>query len=182
MNGPKASRGRDGLVLVGARGSGKTTVGLILARRLGARSFDLDREIEAQSGQTIAEIFAEAGEEGFRDQEECVLRKVSHEFPGSIIATGGGAVLRPINRQRIREHGRVVWLQARPDELARRIAADGTSASSRPALTSAGVLQEIETVLAQRAALYAEVADDTVDSTESSAGEVASAILARWSL
>lgn len=171
---------RSGLALVGYRGSGKTTVGRIVAERLRRPFFDSDREIEVRSGRGIAEIFAESGEQGFRDWEDRVLEELCTEHPGAVLATGGGVVLRAGNCRRLREHGRVVWLQARSDELARRIAADGATANSRPALTSAGVLEEIESVLAKRAPLYAEIADFAVESTETPPAEVASAILARW--
>lgn len=168
------------VVLVGGRGAGKTTVGRLLAERVNLPFWDADCEIEAQTGRTIAEIFAESGEPGFRDVEEQVLETLCREHPRSVLATGGGAVLRSSSRRRIRDHGLVVWLRARPEELARRIAHDDATAHARPPLTQAGVIDEIEHVLAERAALYAEVANFAVDATDAAPEDVANAIVAHW--
>ncbi len=172
------SRPGRGLALVGCRGSGKTTVGRIVAESLGLPFFDCDRVVEARSGRGIPELFAESGETAFRDWEERVLADLCARHPEAVLATGGGAVLRRANRERIREHGRVVWLKASPLELARRIALDAET--QRPALTSAGVIDEIECVLAERTPLYAAIANDAIDATDSPPEEVARTIIARW--
>jgi shikimate kinase len=176
--------GRDragrGLVLIGCRGTGKSTVGRILADRLGRPFRDSDREIEARSGRSIRTIFAELGEPAFRDWEERTLAELSAESPGAILATGGGAVLREPNRRTIRAFGFVAWLTADPDELARRLKADRAGLAGRPALTPAGTLDEIVQVLAARSHLYAGLADAVIPTDGRDPPAVAEAILGCW--
>ncbi len=175
----KAGSGR-GLVLIGCRGTGKSTVGRILADRLGRPFRDSDREIEARAGRSIGTIFAESGEPAFRDWEERTLAELSAESPGAILATGGGAVLREANRRRIHAFGFVAWLTADPDELARRLKADRAGLAGRPALTPAGTLDEIVQVLADRAPLYARLADAIIPTDGKDPRAVAETILECW--
>ena len=170
---------RRGVVLVGYRGTGKTTVGRILADRLGFAFRDADLHVEALAGRTIASIFAEEGEQVFRDFEETVVADLTKEI-GAVIATGGGAILRSTNREAIRAVGFVVWLKADPETLARRLRRDQTRLNARPALTSAGTLDEIGDVLAARTPLYRDVADIEVDTVDRSSFEVALDILQAW--
>ncbi len=102
----------QGLALIGYRGTGKSTVGRILADRLNRKFLDADLEIEARAGRSIRSIFTEWGEAVFRDWEEQTLAELTSAFPDAIVATGGGVVLREINRHRIRGLGFVVWLRA----------------------------------------------------------------------
>src|SRR5262245_34728391 len=95
---------RQGLALIGLRGTGQSTVGRILADRLGRPFADADVELEAAAGLSIPSIFEEFGEPCFRDWEERVLGELTAR-PGLILATGGGVVLRASNRQRLREFG-----------------------------------------------------------------------------
>jgi shikimate kinase len=169
-----------GLVLIGYRGTGKTTVGRILADRLGRPFHDADREIEARAGRSVRSIFSEWGEPAFRDWEERTLAELSSESPGAVLATGGGAVLREANRTRIRDFGAVFWLTADPAELARRLAADRAGLAERPALTMAGTLDEIVEVLAARTPFYAELADAAIPTDGRTPLEVAEAILRCW--
>lgn len=169
-----------GLVLIGYRGTGKSTVGRILAEALGRSFLDSDREIEARAGRSIRSIFTESGEPAFRDWEERALATLTAENPGSILATGGGAVLREANRRRLRGFGFVVWLTADPAELARRLEADRNSLAARPALTAAGTLDEITQVLEARSPLYAELADAVIPTDRKEPREVAEAILGCW--
>ena len=113
-----------GLALIGYRGTGKSTVGRILADRLDRPFLDADLEIEARAGRSIASIFAEWGEPAFRDWEERTLVELTATYPDAILATGGGAVLRASNRELLARFGFVVWLRAEPAELARRLEAD----------------------------------------------------------
>ena len=129
------SRG-PGLALVGYRGTGKTTVGKILADRLDLRFLDADLEIEARAGRSIVSIFAESGEPVFRDWEEHTLRELVEHHPEAVLASGGGAVLRPANCRLLLDFGFVVWLRADPAELARRLEADLQAGTERPALTA----------------------------------------------
>jgi shikimate kinase len=169
-----------GLVLVGYRATGKSTVGRILAARVGRTFRDSDREIEARSGRSIRSIFAEWGEPAFRDWEERALAALAAESPGAILATGGGAVLRESNRRTIRAFGFVAWLTADPAELVRRLEADRAGLAGRPALTAAGTLDEIVDILAERSPLYAQLADAIIPTDGREPGDVAEAILECW--
>lgn len=145
------------IYLTGYRGVGKSTVAPIVAEKLGWQWADLDVELETRAGRTIREIFAQSGEPTFRDLEATLLE----EFAGrcdSVVATGGGIILRPGNRERLK-HGFVVWLKADPEMIEARLAADPTTRERRPNLTAAGGIDEIRRVIAERTSLYEEVAD-----------------------
>jgi shikimate kinase len=156
---------RQGLSLVGTRGTGKSTVGRILADRLFRPFLDADVELEEKIGRSIAAIFAADGEALFRDREELVLSELTAAHPGAILATGGGVVLRAANRAALRSFGVVVWLRTDPAVVVARLQADGRGLHHRPALTPAGTLAEVATVLAERTPLYQEVADLIVDTS-----------------
>jgi shikimate kinase len=182
MSGQAMSEGSPGrgLVLIGYRGTGKSTVGRILAERTGRRFLDADREIEARSGRSIRSIFADSGEPAFRDWEERTVAELIAEAPGSVLATGGGAVLREANRRRLREFGFVAWLTAEPAELARRLEADPSGLADRPALTPSGTLDEIARMLADRTPLYRGLADEVITTDGRDPQDVAGAILECW--
>jgi len=146
------------LYLTGYRGCGKSTVRHELARRLALPSVDLDEEIERTSGMLISEIFRQSGESGFRELETSQLEQVAALTP-HVIALGGGAILRQKNRERIRQTGWCVWLDADEQTLADRIAGDVTSVDRRPSLTNSPLLQEIRDVLAARRPIYQSVSD-----------------------
>jgi shikimate kinase len=164
------------LFLIGYRGSGKSTVAQLLARRLGWDWCDADAVLEARHGRTIRQIFDEEGEAGFRDKEAALLREHCG-LDNHVIATGGGVVLRLENRRRLRDAGHVVWLTADPATLWQRLQQDVTTAERRPALTVGG-LPEIEDLLRAREPLYRECAHQVVDTTGRSPQEIADAILA----
>jgi shikimate kinase len=166
------------LFLIGYRGTGKSTVGRLLADRLGRPLVDSDALIEAAAGCSIAELFARAGEAAFRDLEEAVLADVCRQ-PGRVVATGGGVVLREANRRRLREAGLVAWLTADAETIAERLAGDPSTADRRPALTSGG-RAEVEALLRQREPLYRECAGVTVATAGQSPEAVAAAILGEW--
>jgi shikimate kinase len=176
---PPYNPGR-GLALIGYRGTGKSTVGRILADRLSRTFLDADLEIEARAGQSIRALFRDHGEACFRDWEERTLQELIERFPSAIIATGGGAVLRESNRRRIHEFGFVVWLTALPRELARRLESASGATPSRPALTPMGTIDEIEQVLAERKPLYEILADMVVETGGRTPDQVASAVLSSW--
>jgi shikimate kinase len=169
-----------GLSLVGYRGTGKTTVGTILAQHLNLAFLDADQEIEARAGRSIASIFADSGEPVFRDWEERTLRELAQCHPEAVLASGGGAVLRPSNRRLLRNFGWVVWLQAEPAVLMQRLEADLRAGSERPALTSAGTIAEITQVLSARERLYQEVADVAFATCARTPAEIAALILDLW--
>src|SRR5262245_20417230 len=133
------------IILIGYRGTGKTTVAQLLAGRLGWEAIDADRVLEARYGRSIREIFAEEGEAGFRDKEAAVLEE-SCRGQRAVLASGGGVVLRPENRQRVTAAGFVVWLTADPETIWQRLQGDQSTADRRPAL-SVGGLAEIEQLL-----------------------------------
>ncbi len=162
-----------GLSLIGYRGTGKTTVGRLVAGRLGLPFLDADAELERLAGRPISEIFASNGEGYFRDLEGHTLQALT-AGPPVVLATGGGAILRESNRRALRRFGVVVWLTAGADALVDRLR---HAPGNRPALTAAGLLAEIAGVLAARAPLYEEAADAVVATEGRGIVEVADAIL-----
>jgi shikimate kinase len=165
--------------LIGPRGSGKTTVGRLLAARLGWAFVDADEELETRAARSIADIFAVDGEPAFRALESDVLRDLAARYR-HVIACGGGVVLRPDNREILRTTGHCVWLTGDPATLADRLAVDPTTADRRPALTALPGRDEIEVVLREREPLYREVAHLTVATDGRSPDDVVSAILSAW--
>jgi shikimate kinase len=174
------AKGRRGLALVGYRGTGKTTVGRIIAERLGWRFADADHELEQRAGRSIASIFANEGEATFRELEQQVVADLCLQ-PETVIATGGGVVVRPTNRSALRTVGFVAWLTADPETLAKRLIRDQARPNARPALTAAGTIDEIADVLTARMPFYREVSDLEVDTVGRTGFEVAQAILRAWS-
>lgn len=167
------------VVLTGYRGTGKSTVGRLVAAQLGLRFVDADEELERRAGRTIAEIFAGGGESEFRDLEASVVADLLAE-DGLVVALGGGAVLRPENRQQLRaSHNRVVWLKAEAATLHQRIDADASTSQRRPNLTVGGGLEEVERLLSLREPLYHECAEFAVD-TESKPPEQVAAEIVSW--
>ncbi|QDV74991.1 shikimate kinase [Botrimarina mediterranea] len=150
------------LFLIGYRGSGKSTVARLLAERLGWASIDSDDEVEREAGKSIAAMFAEDGEPAFRDLEERVVASLCNRDK-TVIALGGGAVLREASRRRMTAAGQVVYLTAPAATLAARIAGDATTASRRPSLTGLAGLEEVERVLAVREPIYRECATVAID-------------------
>jgi shikimate kinase len=136
--------------LIGMMGTGKTTVGKILARQLNYRFFDTDVLIERVAGKTIPEIFVGEGEEKFRDWESQVLMELA-ACTRSIIATGGGIVLRQINWSYL-HHSLVIWLDAPVELIAQRLLGDET----RPLLQETDPISRLKYLLEQRRSLYAQ--------------------------
>ncbi len=169
-----------GLALVGYRGSGKSTVGKIVANRLGRPFLDADVELEACAGESIRSIFAARGEPAFRDLEEETLAKLVRSHPEAVLATGGGAVLRATNRCLLMQFGFVIWLQVDPDELIRRLEADLQAGAARPPLTAAGTLAEVAAVLHERQPLYAKTADAVIATLNQTPDAIAEQILQIW--
>ena len=168
------------IILIGYRGTGKTTIARKLADRLSIPAFDSDVEIERQAGKSIAKIFDQDGELVFRDTEESVIAEILAWSAPFVLATGGGAILRGSTRERLRQSGRVIWLTATPEVILRRITNDVTTQTMRPNLTSLPMREEIVAVLEQRRLLYAETAHTTLDTDSQTADEIVETILA-WS-
>lgn len=144
--------------LVGLPGSGKSTIGRHLSRRLDLPILDSDHVIEQQLGCSIREYFEREGEAAFRDVEESVIDRLTQSATG-VLSTGGGVVLRPANRQRLHERTHVVYLSSSPDELFRRLRHD----SQRPLLQVADPLSRLRDMHAIRDPLYRETAHFIVE-------------------
>jgi len=148
----------ENIFLVGPMGSGKTAVGRQLAARLGLEFIDCDAEIEARTGVDIPLIFEKEGEPGFRVREREVLDELSG-LSRVLVATGGGAVLDPDTRARLRSRGCVVYLRTSVNQQLARTRRSG----HRPLLRNPDPLGTLERLLQVRAPLYEELADITVD-------------------
>jgi shikimate kinase len=166
------------ITLIGYRGSGKTTVAKPLAQQLGWKWIDADAVIETQAGRTIREIFATAGEPIFRELERQVLAELLAQDQ-LVIAAGGGAILNAETRERMRQSGPVIWLQADVDTLYTRIHADATTAERRPNLTSFGAKEEIAKVLESRQSLYQASATTVIDTEGLTISAIVEQILAQ---
>lgn len=152
-------------------GAGKTTVGRQLAKRLHRRFLDSDHEIEARTGVRIPTIFEIEGEAGFRRRETQVLGELSREID-LILATGGGAVLAPENRDCLRETGTVIYLHAPPEVLYERTRHD----RNRPLLQVDDPLQKLKQLYEQRDPIYRNTAHLVVDSKSGAAMHLAQQI------
>jgi shikimate kinase len=167
------------IVLIGYRGSGKTSLGRRLADRLWWAFADSDEEIVKRAGKSIREMFEQDGEPAFRDLEATVVADLAAR-PEHVLSVGGGAILRPANREAIRAGGanKIIYLRCDAQVLHDRIHADTTTATNRPSLTNlGGGLAEIKTLLAEREPLYREIATAELDVTnltiEEAVGRVA---------
>ncbi len=162
------------IALIGARGSGKSTIGRKLADRLWQPFVDVDEQIVRRAGKNIRDIFEQDGEERFRVLETEVIREAA-QLPDHVIALGGGSLVREENRVALKEPGhKLIYLRCDPKELARRIKADPTSGATRPNLTQfGGGIEEIEFLLALREAIYRECMHVELDVTKLTPDEAA---------
>lgn len=144
--------------LVGMPGSGKSTVGKQLARQLGRPFADSDHEIERRIGMPIKAYFEQHGEAAFRELEEQVIAGLC-ERADLVLATGGGAVLRPANRRALAAAGPVVYLRSTPDELFRRLRHD----TQRPLLQVADPLRRLRELFRERDPLYRDAAQFVIE-------------------
>jgi shikimate kinase len=164
------------VVLVGYRGTGKSTVGQILARSLGWPFVDTDLQIEQRAGLAISEIFRRFDEPHFRDLEAAVIADLADTDP-AVISAGGGAVLRPQNVEHLRNRSLVVWLTAPAETLHRRIIGDAASPARRPSLTGLPGLDEIRHLLDTREPCYRAAAHLALDTQDLSAEQIAQRIV-----
>ncbi len=167
----------DRIILVGMMGAGKTTVGRLLADRLGWPYLDSDAQVMADTGRSVPELFAERGEAAFRAEEERVLTDALSGEDPVVVSAAGGVVLSPANRELLTRSGTVVWLRADPAVLAERVG-DGIG---RPLLDDdpASALASLYEV---RRPLYASVADVVVDVDDLAPAGVVDLVLARTGL
>ncbi len=145
---------RDNIFLVGPMGAGKTTLGRGLAKLRGLRFIDSDQAIEQRCGVDIPYIFEREGEAGFRRRERDVIAQLAQDS-GIVLATGGGAVLDPLNRRNLAGSGLVIYLQATVEQQLART----RGSKHRPLLRTANPREKLESLLAERDPLYREIAD-----------------------
>ncbi len=162
------------VIFIGLMGSGKSTIGKLLASRLSLSFVDLDKVIVSQEGITIPDIFGTVGEAGFRKLESKCLAEVLRKSKSQVIATGGGAILSEANRELMKQSGIIVWLDADVEVLAKRITGD----SNRPLLHDVNPLEKMKALTEQRNPWYAEIADLHLDTGKLSAKEAVDKIAA----
>jgi shikimate kinase len=167
----RAGKPFPGVVLVGFMGSGKSSVGSEVARRVRAEFVDTDELIERAAGKSIRELFAAEGETAFRERENAVLREAL-SIPGRVVATGGGAFMDEGNRERLKAYASVVYLEASPEAILERL----SGASDRPLLRSGERGRIVRELLARREPGYRE-ADHTVRTDRRTVSEVAQEIV-----
>lgn len=155
-------------------GAGKSTIGRLLAKELRLPFKDSDKEIEQRTGADIPWIFDVEGEQGFREREQAVIAELSRQ-DGLVLATGGGAVMRPENRQALHAGGWVVYLHTSVEQQIDRTSRD----RNRPLLRTANPAQVLRDLMAVRDPLYREVADIIIETDERPPRMVVQEILSR---
>ena len=163
----------NNIILIGLMGTGKTTVGRQLARKLKMEFYDSDRVIEQRTGADIPLIFEKEGEQGFRDREQAVIDELTQK-KNIILATGGGAILRPENRHHMINRGTVFYLKSSLKTLLERTSKD----KNRPLLHADESAETIlSRLLIERGPLYEETADYTIGTANNSIHSVIQAII-----
>ncbi len=168
-----SKRQSGNIFLVGMMGSGKTTVGRMLAKQLGKTFIDCDEEIQKRTGVSVTHIFDVEGEAGFRRRETAVIHELV-QLDNIVLATGGGAVLGAENRTDLASNGLVVYLKGSAHDLWHRIRHD----RNRPLLQTADPKATIKELLATRETYYAQ-ADMSVDTSNKPIGDIITAIKER---
>jgi Shikimate kinase len=156
---PLSMKKLENIYLIGLMGVGKTTIGKQLAKALQCPFYDSDKVIEDCMGVDIPTIFSYEGEEGFRLREQVVIQQLT-SIKGIVMATGGGSVLKPENREALKASGFVVYLHCSIDKILFRTRHD----TQRPLLRTDNPRERLQSLLAQREPLYLECADFTIDS------------------
>jgi len=161
------------LFLIGPMGAGKTTIGRQLARQLGRKFYDSDKVIEDRTGATIPLIFELEQEQGFRKREKAIIDELT-QYDNIVLATGGGAVLDPENRQHLASRGHVIYLHAPIDFLLQRTSRD----SNRPLLQTGNPRRKLEELMEVRDPLYREIAHTIIETDCCPVKQVVAKILA----
>ncbi len=164
------------IALIGYRGTGKTTVAKLLAKQLNYAWIDADVEVEQRAGKSIAEIFRTSGEEAFRDLETEVVAELCQRKQ-TVLALGGGAILRETNQKCLAQCQQIIWLQASAETIAQRLSGDPTTTQRRPNLTNRGGLHEIEQMLAFRDPIYRACATLEVDTEGKAPAQIVDEIM-----
>jgi len=170
------ARRRERIALIGLRGGGKSTIGRLLAERVGAPFLELDREIEAASGMQLAEIFEMFGQETFRRSEFTALEAALHKHPRFVMATGGSLVTERATFELLLASSLTVWVRADPNEHMARVIAQG---DLRPMADNSRAMDDLLSILKSREALYAR-ADLTLDTAGKTPEESLETLLALW--
>ena len=160
------------IYLIGFMGTGKTTVGTELAKQLHYSFYDSDQRVVERTGKSITELFEELGEDGFRKLEQEALQSLPIEK--GIIATGGGIILKEENRLYMKKTGYVIWLDASPEEIGKRLESD----SSRP-LLSRDKTNQIKQLYYSRVDLYNHAADSRIVTDGKTVDEIIKEILTK---
>jgi XRE family transcriptional regulator, aerobic/anaerobic benzoate catabolism transcriptional regulator len=168
-NGAANARPAERVALIGLRGAGKSTLGRIVAEKLGWQFVELNKEIERDNGMSVPEIFAMYGQEGYRRFEQAALRKLIARDGPMLLATGGGIVAEPVTFDLILSSFYTIWLKAKPEEHMRRVREQG---DLRPMAGDASAMQELRAILVSREPFYAQ-ARATVDTAGFSVEEAA---------
>jgi shikimate kinase len=165
------------LVLIGYRGTGKTSVAARLAEVLHRPFVDLDQVLVREAGQSVADIVAQGGWTEFRRLEKALVARY-REARGLVLATGGGVVLDPNNVAALQKNGIIIWLTADPAVIQARLAQDQPRDANRPSLTGGDTIREVAAVAAERAPLYQAAAQISIDTTHRSVSQVVKLVLA----
>jgi shikimate kinase len=158
-------------------GAGKSTVGKVLAKKLGRRFLDADHVIEERCGVKIPVIFEMEGENGFRKREAQAIEEITNEI-GIVLATGGGAVLMPENRLALKERGTVIYLHANPTELWHRT----KGGEGRPLLRNGDARKILENLYAIRDPLYREIANHVIETGKPSVNQLVNTLIMQLEL
>ncbi|MHC4454171.1 MAG: shikimate kinase [Planctomycetota bacterium] len=164
------------IVIIGFRGTGKSTVGKLLANRLKMDFIDTDEYIESATGKTIKDIFEEEGEESFRKTEVETIAKLS-KMKNKIIAAGGGVVLRDKNVKSLKSNGFLILLEATPEIIHDRIRQDKKTTQQRPSLTNKKSFDEIKHLIDKRQPLYENAANYTINTSYVSCEDIVEEII-----
>jgi shikimate kinase len=164
------------IALIGFRATGKSTVGEILARKLGRQFVDMDQRLTSEAGRDIATWVKQDGWDSFRRSESSLLGIISGQ-KGLVVATGGGIVLDPQSRRVLRKHFFTVWLKATPQTIYARLSSDPGSLLTRPSLSELPMEEEIVEMLSERKPLYAQVAIIEIDTEGKQSIQIADEIV-----
>lgn len=148
----------ENIVLVGLMGSGKTTIGKQLSKKLNKEFVDTDLQIEQKTGVNVSTIFELEGENGFRSRETNLLQELLSE-KNKVVATGGGIVLLEINREFLKKIGKIIYLKTTPKDLAIRLRHD----KKRPLIQNVDLLKELTSLYEQRDTLYKSIANYIIE-------------------
>ncbi len=165
---------KSNLALIGFMGTGKSTVGKVLAEKLNKQYIELDSVIENKAGKSISKIFRDEGEIAFREMEIAAVKEISGK-KNQVIACGGGIILNRINIERLRPDSIIVLLRASPSVILKRV----STTDDRPLLNSADKLKNIRNLLKQRGPLYKTASDFEIDTSRLSVESVVNEIIGK---